>query len=140
SQIARARMHRANGLSIPEIAYALCTSADRVRAAVEPNAHPKAVWTPARWQRAQDMRAAGETTGAIARTLGFTTDQVSRKFYNESQRTAFAARADAIKAALDRRDQRLAALERRTITGNFFGDPPPGYSALDSRQTQNRGA
>ncbi len=32
------------------------------------------------------------------------------------------------------RDARIVAAERRTPTQQFFGDPPPGYSALDQKQ------
>jgi hypothetical protein len=35
--------------------------------------------------------------------------------------------------ALADRDARKAAAELRTQTAEFFGDPPPGYSALDRR-------
>lgn len=31
------------------------------------------------------------------------------------------------------RGRRLAALDRRDLTATFFGDPPPGYSALDDK-------
>jgi hypothetical protein len=32
------------------------------------------------------------------------------------------------------RDARAAAAERRTYTQEFFGDPPPGFSALDRKR------
>jgi hypothetical protein len=32
------------------------------------------------------------------------------------------------------RRKRLAALDRRDLTASVFGDPPPGYSALDQRR------
>jgi hypothetical protein len=34
------------------------------------------------------------------------------------------------------RDARLAALQLRTQTQEFFGDPPPGFSALDEKRAQ----
>lgn len=34
---------------------------------------------------------------------------------------------------LRERAERMAALEARTATQKFFGDPPPGFSALDQR-------
>jgi hypothetical protein len=36
--------------------------------------------------------------------------------------------------ALQERDQRRAALDRRDLTGTLFGDPAPGFSALDRRR------
>lgn len=35
------------------------------------------------------------------------------------------------------REARAAAAERMTATAVFFGDPPPGYSALDRRGGNN---
>jgi len=32
------------------------------------------------------------------------------------------------------RDARAAAADRRTYTQEFFGDPPPGFSALEGKQ------
>jgi hypothetical protein len=37
-------------------------------------------------------------------------------------------------AAFDAREARKHAEMQRSITQNFFGDPPPGYSALDRRK------
>lgn len=34
------------------------------------------------------------------------------------------------------RDARSAAADRRTITQQLFGDPPPGYSALDMKRRE----
>lgn len=36
---------------------------------------------------------------------------------------------------LDERDARIRAAQLRTQTQEFFGDPPPGYSALDKKRT-----
>jgi hypothetical protein len=38
------------------------------------------------------------------------------------------------------RDAREQAALRRTQTQEFFGDPPPGFSALDKKRTQQQGA
>jgi hypothetical protein len=35
---------------------------------------------------------------------------------------------------LDDRDARARARDRRDLTGERFGDPPPGYSELDKRR------
>jgi hypothetical protein len=34
------------------------------------------------------------------------------------------------------RDAREAARNQRTLTEDFFGDPPPGYSALNGKTGQ----
>lgn len=37
-------------------------------------------------------------------------------------------------SAEDARARREKAAERRSLTATFFGDPPPGYSALDRKR------
>jgi hypothetical protein len=37
-------------------------------------------------------------------------------------------------AMMAERDRRLAALSQASITGTVFGDPPPGFSALERRR------
>jgi hypothetical protein len=45
-----------------------------------------------------------------------------------------------ISQAMVDRDTRRRAENRRSITASFFGDPAPGYSALDQRRQQCTGA
>jgi hypothetical protein len=49
-------------------------------------------------------------------------------------------RDEAVSQAIIEREARKAAEARRSITANFFGDPPPGYSALDQRRQACTGA
>ena len=44
--------------------------------------------------------------------------------------------AETVSQAMIEREARKAAEGRRSITGSFFGDPAPGYSALDQRRQQ----
>lgn len=41
---------------------------------------------------------------------------------------------DAVGIALLERDKRARASQHQSLTGAIFGDPPPGYSALDRRR------
>jgi hypothetical protein len=45
-----------------------------------------------------------------------------------------------ISQAMVEREARKRAEAHRSITASFFGDPPPGYSALDQRRQQCTGA
>lgn len=45
-----------------------------------------------------------------------------------------------ISQAMIEREARRAAENRRSVTATFFGDPPPGYSALDQRRQSCTGA
>jgi hypothetical protein len=49
------------------------------------------------------------------------------------------ARVTIDQAAFDAREARKHAEMQRDITQNFFGDPPPGYSALDRKNSGARG-
>lgn len=94
------------------------------------------IWTPELWERAQRLRAEGRSLSVIARECGVTPHQVQWKFQNEDyrHRTA-AARLSEAAVAVDR-ERRLAASLRMTLTQSVFGDPPPGYSALDRKRAQ----
>jgi hypothetical protein len=137
AQTARARMLFADGRSVEDIAYTLCVASECVRAAVEkPPAKRRIVWTDDIWAKARTMHAAGADYQVIAKAISMTTNQVAFRFSNERQlerqRAALALRPES--DALAARDRRAAAMDRRTITATFFGDPPPGYSALDRKR------
>ncbi|MPZ58467.1 MAG: hypothetical protein GEU91_18635 [Rhizobiales bacterium] len=40
-------------------------------------------------------------------------------------------------AVIEERDRRLLAQDRQALVARMMGDPPPGYSALDSRSLQS---
>lgn len=44
------------------------------------------------------------------------------------------SRIEAKDAQLAERDRRYEAAEARSLTSRFFGDPPPGFSALDHKR------
>lgn len=99
------------------------------------------IWTPAKWRRAQRMKAAGAEMGEIAEALHFTQTQVTQRFYNQryvrAPRTSPAGIVISVKAsdiALAEREARAEAARLRTPTQIIFGDPPPGYSALDKKR------
>lgn len=101
----------------------------------------KSVWTPRMWQRAQDMRRDRMSTAQIAEVLGLDVKQVAVKFYNQGYRssgtrtTGNATNNRASPEAMAEREARTAAASRRSQTAEFFGDPPPGFSALDRKRS-----
>ncbi len=90
------------------------------------------IWSPQRWQRAQDLRAKGFSDSSIANDIGLTKTQVSHKLGNEAHaRRAFRAKQQ-LRESLNERDALFAI--PRTLTASVFGDPLPGRSALDKRR------
>lgn len=87
------------------------------------------IWTPEKWQRAQDMRSADYHDVSIAKELGFTEAQVRYKFTNEAAAHRPSREREELRAALNERDALLAT--PRTLTEVVCGDPLPGRSALD---------
>jgi hypothetical protein len=110
----------------------------------------KNTWTKEQWRRAYDLTARGVATAEdVAAYLdhAFTPAQVISKFAaNGYSRRLFRdpatveAPAKLARDLLDDRDARYAASLKRTQTQEFFGDPPPGYSALDRKLQAGRGA
>src|SRR4051794_9132676 len=101
----------------------------------------KLVWTHARWSRAKHMRAAGLSNEEIVEAVGLTVRQVGAKFYNQhyvrARRVSAAGMVITLRVpdrALAERDGRNEASQTRTLTQIIFGDPPPGYSALDKKR------
>jgi hypothetical protein len=91
-------------------------------------------WTADELRRARTWRARGYSFSAIDRKLDRTVGSTRQKFNqvatsNPSERLVGSMRAPP--DVLEERDRRAAAAELRTQTQEFFGDPPPGYSALD---------
>lgn len=112
-------------------------------------------WISNEWDRAQRMAEDGASIQEIGAAVNRPFDQVRYKFERERQRSnttlrphsegansftkeeleAMQARREStIRAALDERDRRTEARHRQNLTAAFFGDPPPGYSALDRKQ------
>lgn len=108
-------------------------------------------WTSKMWLRAQEMCRAGMDELEIAIDLGLPQASIRYKFENERfvGRTTLMPRRPAAKTSIriatspqgrppqhveEERERRLAARDRQDLTASFFGDPPPGYSALDQRE------
>lgn len=100
-------------------------------------------WTPERIRIAFEMRAEGATFMEIAKVIGLSHVAVSTELADapcprkpserriDNARTTEASRAPS--DVLAERERRAAAADLRNYTQTFFGDPPPGYSALDKR-------
>lgn len=93
-------------------------------------------------KRGARAAATRKIAAAIARTIGMvesrltafgpTFDRPPRKRVEPKyDQTPICGSIRAPNDVLAERDRRLAAFDLRTPTQEFFGDPPPGYSALD---------
>lgn len=94
----------------------------------------KVIWTDTRWQRAKRLRRDDATDVEIAAAIGLTERQVQNRFANERWRQRAVERTSRMEVDFRDRNAREAAANRRTLTQQFFGDPPPGYSALDRKR------
>lgn len=94
-------------------------------------------WTDAEKRKLLDMLADGYGYDDIAAEIGVSGPAVRAKhrYLQRGEKIAKTMRDNKklfpVLAAA--RDIRAAALDRRDITAAFFGDPAPGYSALDRR-------
>jgi len=86
-------------------------------------------WTKYELERAREMRVAGHFYGKIDRVLGRRAGSTKRRLEGHTaERTFNWYRVP--KDLLAERDAVAAAREQCALTQSFFGDPPPGYSAL----------
>lgn len=69
----------------------------------------------------------------IAKHLGIDQNKCVAKYENEYSRHKTRCEKAPNKLFIDR-EHRAAARDRQDLTAQFFGDPPPGYSALDQRR------
>ena len=94
---------------------------------------PLRPWTENELKRARDMYAAGyfhrEIDRALRRRRGSTKRQLGGD-YNVGHNVISIHIPDSL---LAERDALIAARNERTFTQDFFGDPPPGYSALHGK-------
>jgi hypothetical protein len=73
--------------------------------------------------------------GLIAEELGRSVDQCKQKYSAERAKRGYRPQSQTVpNAALIDRERRERARDAASITAQIFGDPPPGYSALDRRR------
>jgi hypothetical protein len=94
---------------------------------------PRHRWTPGEVKRANDMRAAGHSYGAIDKALGRRYGATQRRFEIAGYGSRDFRSNRVQDELLAERDALAAAREQRELTENFYGDPPPGYSALHGK-------
>lgn len=98
------------------------------------------IWTKEQWRAALDFtRDRDKSADDVAAFFddAFTALQVQRKFDNMGYRgrlRGINAPRQVPAAVLAERDARYEASLLRTRTQEFFGDPPPGFSALDRKR------
>jgi len=78
----------------------------------------------------------GATWAAIGRELNRSAASVQAAFiyYNGNNFHRVSGRPEP--ALLDEAQRRRDACELHDLTGRYFGDPPPGYSALDQQRSE----
>jgi hypothetical protein len=85
-------------------------------------------WSEEEWAHLQRLRAQGESWSAIDEALGRKPSTSRAKWENERGKERARAKSEA-------RTVRPAPAEHQSLTASFFGDPLPGRSALDRRQS-----
>jgi len=91
---------------------------------------PGRPWTENETKRARDMYAAGHFYGEIDWALGRRAGSTKRRLEGLGRSVRSSRIPDNL---LAERDARVAAREQRSLTQDFCGDPPPGYSALHGK-------
>jgi len=95
---------------------------------------PRRLWTEYELKRARAMRVAGYSYSEVDKALGRSTGATQRRFefagYSLGDHVKSFRAPDHL---LAERDALAAAREQRALTQYFFGDPPPGYSALHGK-------
>ena len=94
------------------------------------------LWTDDDIKRARQMRAAGhfysEIDKALGRRSGSTQQRLEIAGNGSGQVRSYSIPDD----LLAERETLSAARDQRTLTQDFCGDPPPGYSALYGKTGQ----
>jgi hypothetical protein len=95
---------------------------------------PRRPWTENELKRAREMRAAGHFDGEIDKVLGRRAGSTKRRLDSTGYRSGHDVRAKPVPDGLSVEREALAvARTHRTLMQDFFGDPPPGYSALHGK-------
>jgi hypothetical protein len=91
-------------------------------------------WTENELKRARDMRAAGHFDGEIDKVLSRRAGSTKRRLEGAVYGSGHDVRANPVSdGLLAEREALNVARNHRTLTQDFFGDPPPGYSALHGK-------
>jgi len=98
---------------------------------------PRRSWTEDELKRARHMLAAGrsygETDKALGRRVGSTQQRLEIAGYGSKRQVRTHPIPNGL---LAEREALAAARNYRTLTQDFCGDPPPGYSALHGKTGQ----
>lgn len=108
------------------------------------------LWSDEDWEKAKRLARLGRDAGQIAAEMHRTEEAIRARFAYMRERVPrrspsngtgnYATSAKASDEQIAERDARYAAAARRTQTQEFFGDPPPGFSALDKKRQQGQRA
>ena len=94
-------------------------------------------WTEDEVKRARVMRQAGCSHDEIDKALGRPAGATKQRLYIEDCRSGDVLKRTSIsEAQLAEREALAVASNQRTLTEEFCGDPPPGYSALHGKTGQ----
>jgi len=95
---------------------------------------PRRPWSEDELKHALDLHAAGRSFRAIDKALGRWSGATQQRLqiarFGSGQQVRSKRISDNL---LVERDALAAAREQCALIQNFFGDPPPGYSALDGK-------
>jgi hypothetical protein len=95
---------------------------------------PRRLWTENEVKRARYLRAAGHSYGEIDKALGRRTGATQQRLELAGYGSRDHVRPFRVpEDLLAERDALIAARSQRAPTQGFFGDPPPGYSALHGK-------
>jgi len=95
---------------------------------------PRRLWTEYEVNRAHAMRAAGHSYGKIDKALGRRDGATQRRLEIAGYGLKHQVKSNRIPIGLLAEREALAtARNQRTLTRDFCGDPPPGYSALHGK-------
>jgi hypothetical protein len=98
---------------------------------------PRRLWTEDEVKRACAMRAAGFLYGEIDKALGRRPGATQQRLEIAGYGSKRQVRTHPIpNGLLAERDALAVARNQRTLTQDFCGDPPPGYSALQGKTGQ----
>jgi hypothetical protein len=95
---------------------------------------PRRPWSEYELNRAHAMRAAGQSYGQIDKALGRRAGATQQRLEIAGHGSGSHVTSRRIPAGLlAERDALIAARSKCALTQDFFGDPPPGYSALNGK-------